>query len=255
MNRIKKTYTAIITLLCSVCFWIVGCQQEEEVSTISVEKLSFLSITPNADFLNLSQEDWKAILETADRINIEFRDGLLHIKQESAKQINVSDELFSLFLDGVDRTNQDIKTGKIKLVKPQTRWAGEFEEEWQRSDCVAQTITGTLMAMGATIEEPVSEWIGSQYGNDGVPFSDVVSVFNHYFHGQEVPIPVDGTHIGNSGAESIIAILRSGAGGHAVNLSSIQDGIIVYMDYQKGGIVTPGFVTDIMLVYNVYGYW
>nr|WP_302829464.1 hypothetical protein [uncultured Bacteroides sp.] len=255
MKRFRNTYIIIATLLCSICFWIVGCQQDEEVPNASVESLSFLSITSNADLLNLSKIDWRAIKEAAKRINIEVRDGLFYIKQKSAEQINVSDELFSLFVDGVDKTNQDIKKSKIKLVKPQTRWDGEFTDEWSESDCVAQTITGTLMAMGAVIDGSVSAWVESQYGNDGVPFNEVVSVFDHYFDGHEVPIPVDGTHIGNSGAESIIAILRSGDGGHAVNLLSIQDGIIVYMDYQQGGIVATGFVTDIMLVYNVYGYW
>lgn len=229
--KMKFALIGTIVTLCVTCFSIVGCQQDE--TETSMEQLPYLSLGPKITLSNPSPAEWETIRKAASRVNISIKDGLFYMEQTSGRQVNMSENLFTIFKEGVDRTNKRIVSGKIKISRSRSRWAGEYDEDNQGNDCLAQSIAYAIRRMGGVPNEPeIESWIISQYGDNGVPFDCLTEVLNLFLDGHEVSaIPTEfGWKSGNA-----IIVLQCGDQGHAVNLIEIrEDGYVAYADPQRG---------------------
>lgn len=238
----KFALIGMIVTLCVTCFSIVGCQQDE--TETSMEQLPYLSLNSKTDFSHLSMEEWKTVQNAARRIDVVVKDGLFSIKQTSGSQVNMSEDLFEYFQDGIKNTNKEIRK-QVKLSRKRSRYGGELEDEPKNYDCVAQSILAVYERMGVAIGDKL-DWIEEQYGTEGVPFGEISIVMEHYFEGKEVSISPSLVP-----DKPTIVIFNGVDYGHAANLYVIEGGVVYYTDPQLGNHLYYKNLSEVLYLYEV----
>lgn len=244
-NELKKSRVLVILIILFATYNFVGCQQESDIKN----SLPFLTIDTDIEFSKLSKNEQAILMEAYGRLNISNEDGLFNLKQISGEQVNISENIFLYFKSIIDETNQSIISSEINLSRPRTRTATEIDTNMP-TDCVAHAISWALRDGDGKPVSEVTQWVESQYGNNGVPGDQFYTVLNHYFYGSPIPIP---TKYEFYNSNKVIMAIRIPGGGHAVTLLSIEGPNVIYQDNQDGNKVKMCLVLDIIYLYSIYG--
>ncbi|MDR2424888.1 MAG: hypothetical protein LBD59_09230 [Prevotellaceae bacterium] len=104
----KKKMSLLVLIVMVMCVIFSGifmqsCSRYDYVDDIFEKDLSFLSINrSDFDYNNLSANEMNIVQSAFKRLNIIFENGHYRIKQQSGKQINISEDLFAFFKKALD---------------------------------------------------------------------------------------------------------------------------------------------------------
>lgn len=239
----RLTYLIIFSsiLLMSV---FVGCEQDDLIEQESInkcnEKWTYLSLPPEADFDNLTKEEYEVICQAFFRLDIkESEDGLLEIIPNSGKELNISNELYDYFQLILEDANEN-KLSEICFRRNNIKTrASESETQKAPTDCVARSIA---YATGQNYEE-ISNWINERYKNNGVPSDKFYEVMRHFNpNGVQIGLSMfSEMRIMDPTGSKYIIVLNLG---HAVNVIAKTGENIYYRDPQTGK-------ETVCVIYNV----
>lgn len=233
----QKIIFGFIVLSITLIFGFASCQQDEFNESDSE---SYLKLSPNVDFSNLSKGDLEILSQAFFRLDIkENEDGLLEIKQKNGKEKNISKELFDYIHLSIESSNKRI-LADITFIRNSIITREESVNT--NSSCVAYSIA---YATGQQFND-VNSWITDNYGGNGVPSHEFYSVMNHFFDdGAQVPFTMfNDMDINGSDDNKYIIVINAT---HAVNVVAKSGSDIVYYDAQNNihGICSTYNVTHI----------
>lgn len=212
---------SILLCCCSSDFNIEGLE----------EKLPYISLDDSVDFNNLTKYEFEKIFNASARIHYaEDDNGLLYIKEKSAQQICVSENIYQYFISIVNNTN-DIRIKDNKTIRNSLISRGEYPGYTNIADCMAWAIS---MAKGLSYDY-VSDVLYERY-KGGVPLYatyEALLCFGNFNTASKRNFTTPETFSNGNG---FIVIYRAGTKCHAVNgwYQNI-DGAIYCRDYQGGG--------------------
>lgn len=235
-------YFAFALILLSISFG--SCQQENEPS-LTYQK-DFLSVKSFTNISELSPEEQQTVFEAFKRLHfIQTSDGLYKLKQESGKDINVSENIYKYISGIIEKTNSRITA----LRSHQTRFGvwdndsaatseGDFHTN---NDCMIFTIETLLHEMGKeniTADEIRRDLTNLGYYNEayGTYGSCVANALSCYFN--VMPIEdIDHFTYGQGNDDKYCAIGRYPIGNnqydyHAGIVSWSYNGTMTYRDKQ-----------------------
>lgn len=141
----RKTILFISTMI--LMGIIVGSCQQEEADTVKNSQ-SFLSIEHPIIISQLSSYEKQIMAEAFSRLTIvKDNDGTVRFEQQTAEEVNVSDEIFDFFVKTLENTNKKY----LELVSSKTR-TGVWDNDSTASDndqengvdCVVYSILNIL---------------------------------------------------------------------------------------------------------------
>jgi hypothetical protein len=214
---------AVIIIIAGV---MVGCQKEDVYNT----DLPFLSFNNNIlKTGELHEEDLNVLALAFQRINLIQEDGLYYMVETSAKQINVSKEVFTYLKDMEKRSNKRVLEYVNKFSSIPRLKNGNESGGGTSNDCVAQTVVNIAQSMGTSLSlSTVKSWIEQKYGTNGVPSSKISEVVSHYFTNSSVTI--SNGYTPPSGKQVFVVFNFGGGKGHASKYLSCSDGYVLCSD-------------------------
>ena len=211
-----KNFASYVLVVLAILF--SGCG--ERVDSVKDEPIydTYLSISTTKPFTDYTSEDWDIIDEARIRMGIVINsDGLMSIMRQSAKEINVSEELYQIIKRMVDNGNNLI----IDASHSATRAVGD-------NACVANCIIEMGRRLGGNVNGAlVKQWIYNVYDGLGVPPGDVYDVVNRFLVAVNLPLPLTTAVIG--GGPIMLVVL----GAHAVVLNELRGDNTIYVFDQE----------------------
>ncbi|MBQ3148136.1 MAG: hypothetical protein IJB87_02095 [Alistipes sp.] len=217
-----KLLAAVVLLAMSTSF-LTSCSQKD-IESLSEEGAlqkydTYLSLATGKIPENPTDEEWKIIDEAHCRLDYETdSNGIITIKQESAADVNISNELFNYFKGAIERHNM-----LIQGTGPNTNLTRI------PYDCVAIHIVLISQRLGSPLDYGlVNSWIYNHYGITGVPVDKMKETVQRFLVATQVTLPFSTASLGNG---QILLVINNQ---HAVLFDNIYgDGDIRYYDHQK----------------------
>lgn len=175
MKRIKFFSLFLILI------FITSCSSDFE--EIEFENLPFLQLSEEADINNLTEEQQSVITLAASRFLRKINDdGLIELKVHSAKEVNVSENIYIYFKNLVENTNNFILRSNISY---RNRIISRSPEPADANmyDCVAQTIA---KIKGKDLDY-VKEIIKPYFTDKGVLLGNIQTVLELFGPVEKVP--------------------------------------------------------------------
>src|SRR5690554_4368591 len=117
-NNFKNTSPWFFATMTALVFFFIGGCQMEEFNDMN-EEMPYLFLTSDKPFEN--SNDLKTIFMAFERTNLVYNNGLYKLKQSSAKEINISDELFEFLVGSVNHTNKLILSTPPRISSPRLK--------------------------------------------------------------------------------------------------------------------------------------
>lgn len=247
MKLIRKLsfFPPSMIMLLAICLGLWGCEQEDIFENTQAEYLELNTYETS----KMSEQDFQKMFEAIKRMDVRQKHGEYHIKQTSATQINISEELFVFIKNGFDYTNKLYKSGnsnssKFSFLRLKMSTAEGDQSSQTPTDCMAHSIA----AMAGKPLSTVKGWLQNQYGTDGVPFNSFQAACAQFTpsgtYGE------NGYTLPHGNLNNTVIVIQNGT--HAVNAIYYDSGsgVIVYQDnqaifYGNGsdvGYISPGQV-------------
>lgn len=217
-----------VLLLTMMPLLFTCCTNDIEFDNIK-PNLPYVSLPDNADLNALSLEDIKLAFSVSDRFNIiENEDGLFELKTKSAKDVNVSENIYQFYVKLVENSNEYLLSynfqNRSKLISRSS--SGQY---LGNKDCASWSVAAVHPKVNYN---DVSKYFISEYGTEGIPEDKIYTAFSHFGTlGQFTTYPEE--HTFKSGA---LVVVSDGNNLHAVVGICIEDGYIDCVDYQTADV-------------------
>lgn len=224
MKQIRLLLILLTSISVASCSSNLNTEELQEYST-------YISLAENVDFNNLTNHELEKLFSASNRIHLaEDPNGLLYIKAKSAREINVSENIYQYFLSVVDNTNA-IRLSDVSKTRNSLLSRAEHEGYTNIKDCMAWAIS---KAKGLSYDY-VSERLYNEF-HGAVPYYASYQAFLMFGNINDAPVSSFTTAETFSNGNGFIVVYRSGRNYHAVNgwYQNI-DGAIYCRDYQGGG--------------------
>ncbi|MDD2284979.1 MAG: hypothetical protein PHQ11_06235 [Paludibacter sp.] len=243
----------LLATLMVVSVFFGGCQNDFNIDQ-DIIGLPYLTLSDNNHSLKLSDADRQTFIKAYQRMEITKENGTYKTKWTSGSQINISEDLFNMFRNGIICSNQ--LNDKFKHKSPRFKSDSEDGGTNSGTDCVQQAIWNVIYTFGGTSSySDVNDWITNTYGNYGVPASSFVDACGHFLNGYQITLD-DNTFSSNngvppSGQKVIVALINNTSIGHAAVLIMCFGGAVWYRDTDGTERVT--FTSNILNAYQASG--
>ena len=215
-----KLFVAIALLVMSTSF-LTSCSQKD-LENLSAEEVSskyetYLSLASGKFPENPTDEEWRIIDEAHCRLDYETdAEGITTIKQKTAAEVNISNELFDYFKGAIERHNMLIQGLGANLTRIPY-------------DCVAVHIVLISQRLGSPLNYGlVNSWIYNHYGITGVPVDKMEETVTRFLVATKIQMPFSTAALGSG---QILLVIGNQ---HAVLFDNMYgDGDIRYYDHQK----------------------
>ena len=218
MISIKKSsciFATIISFMLTVL--TLSCSEHERVLSKNDVQENYLQLFSYQSLDCLSTEDIYTLSLAIKRFGIYIDGNDLKYRAESAQQINIDPELYTIIKGFINK--EDIKT----------------RSDGDPSDCVAQS----LSLWGGASYETINAYIRSEFGDNGVPAEMIFDVIRHFFPKAQ-PHYLDTNDIDFSASiMTTVGVMYTGNkySLHMVNIDDIDSlGNVTYFDKQQGRI-------------------
>ena len=247
-----KLFTKLSFVLCgtailsAVMLYTTACQQDECDGKGKWEAAQHLDISPEAvssPMAEWSMADRNAFSLACKRITMwKSKDGFLYKEDKSARELNISPALLSVFQRIIDNTNALVKQKAEKMLLgniPLLKTRGEFDHN-MGTDCVARTISFAAGHFGVNLShEALNKTFEEKYGEGmGVPASNFKKEVKQYLSGYAVNISfLSSTYTYSNTEEEVylVAANITNMGGHAAILQRTEGDWLILKDVQNGG--------------------
>ncbi|MDR1341612.1 MAG: hypothetical protein LBK58_16415 [Prevotellaceae bacterium] len=223
----------IIAIFFVSCF-VIGCQTEEDISTVDSNEIidGYLSLPEGFNLLDLSDRESHIFMTAFSRMSIASENGIFKTKFTSGNQVNISEELFNFFRETIINSNKSKDIEEIELLSPRLKLP---TESTSNNDCVAYSIYNAIHAYGSsTTLASVKSYIQNTYGTNGVLLSSITGAIQHYLTGSPIALSDTAYYSYLPSSANKIIIVIPGSPYHAVNLYACSNGLAVYTDSSSG---------------------
>lgn len=218
-----KKYFLFFLVLITICYIsIPSCSRDDYSVNNEKNAQPYLELSSyDIPLYCLSQKDIITFSNALHRFGLYVNDNCLNYTLSSAKEGNMSEELFNLIVSLINQTEK----GAI----------------WTRAnsptDCVAQALS---LWGGGYNYNTINSYIQSLYGNNGVPTEDILSVVQHFYPSAHF-VAIDSINVNNfhPDVQSTIGyfLTESSNVAHMVNIDAIDSlGVTTYYDVQNNVI-------------------
>ena len=220
-----KKYFLFFLVLITLCYISVPSCSRNDYSVYNENNTrTYLELSSyDTPLYCLSQKDIITFSNALHRFGLYVDDNSLNYKLSSAREGNMSEELFNLIVSLISQTER----GAIR-----TRSNGQTP-----TDCVAQALS---LWGGGYNYNTINNYIQSLYGNNGVPTADILSVVQHFYPSAHF-VAIDSINVNNfhPDVQSTIGyfLTESSNVAHMVNIDAIDSlGVTTYYDVQQNVI-------------------
>lgn len=219
----KTSFLLAIAILVMSTLFLASCNQND-LENLSAEEVSskyetYLSLASGKVPAEPTDEEWEIIDEAHCRLDyVTDNNGITTIKQVSAAEVNISNELFDYFKGAIERHN--------KLIQGIGTHANLTRIPY---DCVAVHIVLISQRLGSPLNYGlVNSWIYNHYGITGVPVNKMEETVTRFLVATRIQMPFSTAALGSG---QILLVIGNQ---HAVLFDNIYgDGDIRYYDHQK----------------------
>lgn len=245
MKSVRKSNLFTTSLIMLFFFGLIGfwgCEKGELFGKDYSEHLDLGTF----ELSKMSEKDMNIMSQALQRLDIDMKEGLYHVKQTSGAEVNISEELFNYLVAGFEHTNTIFKPKSVDTSIVRLKY-GFMEGDGEPQDstyCVAHALAG----MGGVSFGRARAYIDSLYGSNGVPAYAMDSVISHFYpNARRYDSPIPGRPVNNT----LIWFHTSDSTGHAVNgwHYDSNSGYILYKDSQNGDYIYPIKADSISSIY------
>lgn len=216
----KHFFFLVLTMLCYIS--VPSCSRNDYSAYNEKNTRMYLELSSyDTPLYCLSQKDILTFSSALHRFELYVDDNILNYKLSSAREGNMSEELFNLIVSLIRQTEK----GAIKTRSNSP------------TDCVAQALS---LWGGGYNYNTINSYIQSLYGNNGVPTEDILSVVQHFYPSAHF-VAIDSINVNNfhPDVQSTIGyfLTESSNVAHMVNIDAIDSlGVTTYYDVQNNAI-------------------
>lgn len=216
INKSSCIFATIISFMLIIL--TLSCSEHERIlSKRNDVQENYLQLSSYQSFDCLSTEDIYTLSLAIKRFGIYIDGNDLKYRAESAQQINIDPELYTIIEGFINK--EQIKTRSYD----------------NPSDCVAQS----LSLWGGASYETINAYIISEFGNDGVPADKIFDVIRHFFpKAQPHYLDTNDIDFSTSIMTTVGVMYTENQNSlHRVNIDYIDSlGYVTYFDKQQGSI-------------------
>ena len=227
MKSVRKSNLFTTSLIMLFFFGLIGFWGCEKGELFGKDYSEYLDLG-TFELSKMSEKDMNIMSQALQRLDIDMKEGLYHVKQISGAEVNISEELFNYLVASFEHTNTIFKPKSVDTSIVRLKY-GFMEGDGEPQDstyCVAYALAG----MGGVSFGRARAYIDSLYGSNGVPAYAIDSVVRHFYPNAKNTL--NGGYMNNA----FIYFQTSDSTGHAVNgyWHDNNTGYIYYKDNQTG---------------------